>query len=144
MKCVRIAVIMLRRLWITLGRRWVSRDRIVRLEEVGLGVRCKFYSLQLTTCTYVRILGSWANHCEHEIMIPSTTKRYWVTSGCWLMIDGLFVVVTRPRCILSFRLLRAANLWWYEVNDRRSIQYNRMLFNEYALRPGLITWWKVW
>ena len=29
-----------------------------------------------TLFQYVRILGSWANHCEHEITIPSTTKRY--------------------------------------------------------------------
>ena len=36
---------------------------------MGLGVRCEYYSLQLTTCIYVRTLGSWANHCEHEIMI---------------------------------------------------------------------------
>ena len=59
--------------------------------EPTLSVRCEFYSLQLMTCTstYVRILRSWANHCEHEIIIPSTTRRYWVTSGCWLMVDEL-------------------------------------------------------
>ena len=54
---------------------WVSRDGIVRLEEVVvLEVRCEFYLSQLMTCTYVRTLGSWANHCEHEIMILSITK----------------------------------------------------------------------
>ena len=77
---------------------------------------------------YVRIVGSWANHCEHKIIIPSTAEQSRVAFGCWLMADdGSFIVVTRPCCFLSFRLLRAANLWWHEVNDRRKIQYNGML-----------------
>ena len=44
------------------------------------------------------------------------------------MVDDVsFVGVTKPRCILSVWLLRATNLWWHEVNDRRSIKYNWML-----------------
>ena len=52
------------------------------------------------------------------------------------MVDGSFVVATRPRCILSLQLLRVASLEVArEVNDRRTtIEYNKCFCNEYALR----------
>ena len=65
--------------------------------------RCKFYTSKLTVCTlqYIKIIGNWLNHCKHEIIIPSTAEQYRVTFGCWfVMADELFIVVTRPRCIL--------------------------------------------
>ena len=54
---------------------------------------------------YVRIVGSWANHCKHKIIISLTIEQYWVAyaAGWRLMVDVLLGGVTRPRCILSFR-----------------------------------------
>ena len=64
-----------------------------------------------------------------------------VLSNIWLLVDGLLGVVTRPHCILSFRLLRAANLEVArEVKDcKNSTKYNKCFLNEYALRPGAQT-----
>ncbi len=94
---------------------------------------------------YIRIAGSWANHCEHEIIIPSTTLDH-----IWLLVDGLSVVVTRPRCVLSFRQGFAGGGRRAAGGDgklgggtkcQRAQEYYTMkcLLNEYALRTGLIT-----
>ena len=52
---------------------------------------------------YVEIVGSWANHCEHKIIIPSTTESGRATNKLQLMASNLPVkfqsdlVLTRPK-----------------------------------------------
>ena len=54
---------------------WVLRDRIVRLEGLGLGECCEFL-LIIVNDMYVKIVGSWANHCDRKIIIPPITEWY--------------------------------------------------------------------
>ena len=95
---------------------------------------------------YVNIVGSWANHCEHKNIIHSINS-WKISSSIWLLVDGSCWIVARPRCSLSFRLFRAANLWWHEINNRRSIQYNGMLLQwicpairAHNLMKGMLEW----
>lgn len=67
---------------------------------MDLKIYCKFYLLHLIICTYIRILGNWANYCKYKIIIPSPTKRYEVTSSCSLIVDELFIIVIKSYCIL--------------------------------------------
>lgn len=40
---------------------------------------------KLTACRSEKWEAGQINHCEHEFIILSTTERYWIPSGCWLM-----------------------------------------------------------
>ncbi len=71
---------------------------------------------------YVKILGSWAIHCEYEITICPT-----ILGHIWLLVDGSLLFVTRPRCILSFRAKGRQTWRWHVRSTNARVQYNEML-----------------
>ena len=60
---------------------------MVRLEMVSLRRRMEYVASSMYKNMYVRIVPSWANHCEHKIIIPSTTEWYQLAFGCWLLVN---------------------------------------------------------